>query len=75
MHDPHVHEGRPVGSGPAIERIEALLDQVRAFAQRCARDAASFIHPQLADMMHDHCSEDGKLIRPVIEITGYPAAR
>jgi hypothetical protein len=23
----------------------ALLDQVRAFAQRCARDAATFIHP------------------------------
>jgi hypothetical protein len=24
--------------------------------------------------MYDHCRKDGKLIRPVIEITGYPAA-
>ena len=32
------------------------------------------IHPQLADITHDYCREDGKLIRPVIEITGYPAA-
>jgi hypothetical protein len=23
---------------------------------------------------HDHCRDDGKLIQPVIEITGYPAA-
>jgi hypothetical protein len=52
----------------------ALLDQVRAFAQRYARDAASFIHPQLAVIKHDHRTADGELIRPIIEITGYPAA-
>jgi hypothetical protein len=37
-------------------------------------DAASFIHPQLSDVKYDHRTENGKLIRPVIEITGYPAA-
>jgi hypothetical protein len=39
-----------------------------------ASDAASFIHPQLADIKHDHCRDDGKLIKSMIEITGYPAA-
>ena len=39
-----------------------------------ASDAASFIHPQLADIKRDHCRDDGKLIRSMIEITGYPAA-
>jgi hypothetical protein len=53
----------------------ALLDQVRAFAQRCARGAASFIHPQLADIKHDHRTADGELIRPIIEIAGYPAPK
>src|SRR6516162_10887682 len=38
------------GATPEIERIVTLLDQVRAFAQRCARDAATFIHQQLADI-------------------------
>jgi hypothetical protein len=47
---------------------------VRAFAQRCTRDAVTFIHPQLAQVKHDHRTENGKLISPVIEITGYPAA-
>jgi hypothetical protein len=57
-----------------IERIDAQIAQLRLIAQRCARDAASFIHPQLAvaDITHDHCRKHGKLIRPVIEITGYP---
>jgi hypothetical protein len=32
----------------------------------------SFIHSLLTS--HDHCRDDGKLIRPVIEITSYPAA-
>ena len=27
---------------------------------------------QLAQVKHDHRREDGKLIQPVIEITGYP---
>jgi hypothetical protein len=56
-----------------VDAIVALLDQVCAVAQRCARDAASFIHPQLAQVKHDHRGDDGEPIRPVIEITGYPA--
>jgi len=32
------------GAAPEIVRIVTRLDQVRAFAQRCARDAATFIH-------------------------------
>jgi hypothetical protein len=42
---------------PEIDRIEARLHQVRAFAQRCARDATSFIHTQLAQVKHDHCND------------------
>ena len=61
------------GRTPDLVQIAARLDLLRAFAQRCARDAASFI-PQLADIKHDHRTPDGKLIRPVIEITGYPEA-
>jgi hypothetical protein len=32
------------------------------------------IHSQLAQVKHDHRSEDGRTIRPVIEIIGYPAS-
>jgi hypothetical protein len=39
-----------------------------------AARAAPFFHPQLADIKHDHRTADGELIRPIIEITGYPAA-
>src|SRR6516225_8379845 len=49
-----------------IERIEAQIAQPRLIARRCARDAASFIHPQLADIKRDHCRDDGKLIRSMI---------
>ena len=42
--------------------------------QRSARDAATLIYPQLAQAKHDHCSKNGKLIRSMIEITGYQAA-
>jgi hypothetical protein len=62
------------GAAPAVAAIELRLDQVKAFAQRCARDAATFLHPQLAAVKHEHRGADGELIRPVIEITGYPAA-
>ena len=56
MHDTHVHEGDPVGCGSAtkIERIELLFAQLRMIARRCARDVASFIHPQLADIRNDN---------------------
>ena len=36
--------------------------------------AAPFFHPQLAQVKHDHRTAGGELIRPIIEITGYPAA-
>jgi hypothetical protein len=36
-----------------IEAIEALFAQLRGFAQRCAPDAAVFLHPQLAQLKHD----------------------
>ena len=49
---------------PAV--LEPLLDQVRAFAQRCARDAATFIQPQREEVKHDHLSEDGSLNKPVV---------
>ena len=62
------------GRTPDLVQIAARLDHLRAFAQRCARDAASFIHRQLADIKHDHRTADGELIKPIIEITGYPAA-
>jgi hypothetical protein len=45
---------------------------VRAFAQRCARHAATFLHPTLAAIKHGHRGADGEIIRPIIEITGYP---
>jgi hypothetical protein len=44
-------------------------------AQRCARDAATFIQPQLALVKHDHRGEKAKLIWPVIEITVHPASK
>ena len=33
------------------------------------------IHSQLAQVKHDHRTEKGKLIRPVIEITGNPGPK
>jgi hypothetical protein len=41
-------------------------------AQRYARDVAPFFHPQLAAVKHDHRTQDGQVIRPVIVIEGYP---
>ena len=63
------------GRTPDLVQIAARLDHLRAFAQRCARDAASFIHPQLADIKHDHRTADGELIKPIIEIIGYPGPK
>jgi hypothetical protein len=48
---------------------------VRAFAQRRARHAATFIDLHWRRLSNDHLSEDGKTIRSVIDITGYPASR
>jgi hypothetical protein len=59
------------------ERAYNLLHQIlilRDRSQRYAAQAAPFFHPGLAAIRHDHRSENGELIRPVIEITGYPAA-
>jgi hypothetical protein len=61
------------GHTPSVAQIEPLLAQLRMIAQRCARDAATFIHPQLAQVKRDHRREDGELIKPVIEITGLAA--
>jgi hypothetical protein len=33
--------------GPQIGRLDARLERILAFGQRCARDAAVFLHPQL----------------------------
>jgi hypothetical protein len=49
--------------------------ELRIISHRMAARAAPFFHPQLADIKHDHRSEDGKTIRPVIEITGYPGPK
>ena len=61
-----------LAAAPRLEAVEARIDQLLAFAQRCARDAAGFLHPQLAAIKHEHRGADGELIKPVIEITGYP---
>ena len=44
-------------------------------AQRCARDEATFIHPQLAAIQHDHRSE-GWLggVTPALLVWGVPLA-
>jgi hypothetical protein len=55
-----------------IAGIEARCERILAFGQRCARDAAPFLHPQLQAIKHEHRGTDGELIRPIIEITGYP---
>jgi hypothetical protein len=36
---------------------------------------APFFHPQLAAVKHDHRTQDGQVIRPVIVIEGYPNRR
>jgi hypothetical protein len=62
-----------VSGAKLAETLEKIV-QLRAISHQMAARAAPFFHPQLADVKHDHRTADGKLIRPVIEITGYPAA-
>jgi hypothetical protein len=55
--------------------LKRLMEQILVYrdrAQRYARDAAVYFHPQLADIKHDHRRDDGKPIVPILEITGYP---
>ena len=61
-------------SGDDLIRLIEQILVYRDRAQRYARDAAPFFHPQLADIKHDHRSA-GPAIRPVIEITGYPGSK
>ena len=49
--------------------------QLRMIAQHCARDGAPFFHPQLADIKHDHRSENGKTIRPTLRSLAIDAER
>ena len=61
-------------SGEELAETLAKIVQLRAISHQMAARAAPFFHPQLADIKHDHRTADGELIRPIIEITGYPAA-
>jgi hypothetical protein len=62
-------------SGVESERLLSKIVEMRIISHQLAARAAPFFHPQLADIKHDPRSQDGKTIRPVIEITGYPASR
>jgi hypothetical protein len=61
-------------SGEEFSDLLTKIVQLRAISHQMAARAAPFFHPQLADVRHDHRTEDGKTIRPIIEITGYPTA-
>ena len=61
-------------SGEELAETMAKIVQLRTISHQMAARAAPFFHPQLADIKHDHRTADGELIRPIIEITGYPAA-
>ena len=61
-------------SGEELAETLAKIVQLRAISHQMAARAAPFFHPQLADIKHGHRSENGEPIRPIIEITGYPAA-
>ena len=61
-------------SGEELAETMAKVVQLRTISHQMAARAAPFFHPQLADIKHDHRTADGELIRPIIEITGYPAA-
>jgi hypothetical protein len=61
-------------SGEAFSDLLTKIVQLRTISHQMAARAAPFFHPQLADIKHDHRTADGELIRPIIEITGYPAA-
>jgi len=60
---------------PQGEEAQAIMQEILKFrdvAQRYASAAAPYVHPRLAAIQHDHRSEDGSAIRPVLIITGHP---
>jgi hypothetical protein len=61
-------------NGEEFSDLLTKIVQLRAVSHQMAARVAPFFHPQLADIKHDHRTADGELIRPIIEITGYPAA-
>jgi hypothetical protein len=60
---------------PQGEEAAALMQEILRFrdvAQRYASAAAPYVHPRLAAIQHDHRSEGGSAIRPVLIISGRP---
>jgi hypothetical protein len=60
---------------PQGEEASALMQEILKFrdvAQRYASAAAPYVHPRLAAIQHNHRSEDGSAIRPVLIISGRP---
>lgn len=58
---------------PANLEVIANVIRARSVLSQVADRAAKYLHaPQMA-IKHEHTMSDGKPIRPVIEITGYPA--
>jgi hypothetical protein len=58
---------------PANLEVIANVIRARSVLSQVADRAAKYLHaPQMA-IKHEHTMVDGKPIRPVIEITGYPA--
>jgi hypothetical protein len=55
-------------SGEELAETSAKIVQLRAISHQMAAREAPFFHPQLA-------AQDGKTIRPIIEITGYPGSK
>ena len=62
-------------SGEELAETMAKIVQLRTISHQMAARAAPFFHAQIADIQHNHRREDDKTIRPLIEITGYPAAK
>ena len=62
-------------SGEELANTLAKIVELRAISHQMAARAAPFFHPQLQAIKHDHRTADGKLIRPVIEITGNPGPK
>jgi hypothetical protein len=63
---------------PQGEEAQALMQEILKFrhaAQRYASAAAPYVHPRLAAIQHDHRSEDGSVIRPVLIINGIRRSR
>src|SRR5262245_2526331 len=65
-------------NAPQGEEAQALMSEMWQFrdaAQRYARAAAPYVHPRLAAVSHQHRTEDGSIVRPILVIEGYPAYR